>query len=368
MIFSLLRNSASYWRAITSGLRAPFSTCTRSSARLTSRNLPHAAQIVMSTTSAKDISHLSDISKMKTDNDGSFKRKASTFRSFIEKGGKFEPEKSRYHLYVSYACPWATRTLIIRKLKGLEDFIDLSVVSPHMGADGWPFASADEFPGATVDPLHNARHIKDLYLHVEPNFDGRFTVPVLWDKKTQTIVNNESSEIIRMFNSAFNHLLPTDKAALDFYPAAHRKEIDEVNEWVYDTVNNGVYKSGFATTQKAYEAAVKPLFASLNRLEKMLTGKDYLIGNQLTEADIRLFVTIIRFDPVYVGHFKCNIRTIRDGYPAIHLWMRKLYWNNPAFSETCNFEHIKEHYYWAHTTINPHRIVPVGPIPNVLPL
>ncbi|KAI9068078.1 Glutathionyl-hydroquinone reductase [Trametes sanguinea] len=316
----------------------------------------------------RDVSKQSDISKSTTEQDGSFKRKPSSFRDFIQKGGKFEPEKGRYHLYVSYACPWATRTLIVRKIKGLEDFVGVTVVSPRMGEHGWPFASVDAFPGADEDPLHGAQHVKDLYLRVKPDYDGRFTVPILWDKKTSTIVNNESSEIIRMFNNGFNEQISADKAAIDLYPEHLRKEIDEVNDWVYDTVNNGVYKSGFATTQQAYEAAVKPLFDSLDRLEKMLTGKDYLVGDQLTEADVRLFVTIIRFDPVYVGHFKCNIRTIRDGYPAIHLWMRKLYWNDPAFSTTANFEHIKTHYYWSHPHINPHRIVPVGPIPNILPL
>ncbi|THH00104.1 hypothetical protein EW026_g2368 [Hermanssonia centrifuga] len=293
---------------------------------------------------------------MKLEADGSFKRKASTFRDSISLDGEFTPDKGRYHLYVSYACPWATRTLIVRKLKGLEDFIGVSVVSPHMGSDGWPFASVDPFPAADVDPLHDSNHVKDLYFKVQPDYSGRFTVPVLWDKKQSTIVNNESSEIIRMFNTAFNHLLPKDKAEIDIYPEAHRAEIDEINDWVYDTVNNGVYKSGFATTQSAYEAAVVPLFNSLDRLEKILTGKDYLVGDQLTEADIRLLVTI------------CNIRTIRDGYPAIHLWMRKLYWNKPEFKDTCNFEHIKTHYYWSHTTINPHRIVPKGPVPDILPL
>ncbi|TFY68102.1 hypothetical protein EVJ58_g1203 [Rhodofomes roseus] len=317
---------------------------------------------------SRDVSHHTDISKMKVEGDGSFNRKASQFRDSLEKGGKFEPEKGRYHLYVSYACPWATRTLIMRQLKGLEEFIDVSVVSPHMGEHGWPFASADAFPGTDADPLHGAQHVKDLYLRAAPDYEGRFTVPILWDKKQDTIVNNESSEIIREFNSAFNHLLPEEKAKLDFYPEHLRKEIDEVNDWVYNTVNNGVYKSGFASTQAAYEQAVHPLFASLDRLEGMIQGKDYLIGDQLTEADIRLFVTIVRFDPVYVGHFKCNIRTIRDGYPAIHRWLRKLYWNFPAFKETCNFEHIKTHYYWSHPMINPHRIVPVGPIPDILPL
>jgi len=245
---------------------------------------------------------------------------------------------------------------------------DVSVTSPHLGDQGWPFANVDPFPGATTDPIFNAQYIKDIYLRVNPDFDGRFTVPVLWDKKSATIVNNESSEIIRMLNSAFNHLLPADKAALDFYPERLRSEIDAVNEWMYDTVNNGVYKTGFAVTQEAYEASVRPLFNSLDRLEKMLIGKDYLIGDQLTEADVRLFVTIVRFDPAYVGHFKCNIRTIRDGYPAIHLWLRKLYWTVDAFRETCNFEHIKTGYYGSYPLVNPHRIIPIGPVPNILPL
>ncbi|KAI0337993.1 glutathione S-transferase [Trametopsis cervina] len=320
----------------------------------------------MSTSSVNH--HNADISKMITEADGSFKRKDSSFRSHITANGEFTPDKGRYHLYVSYACPWATRTLILRKLKGLEDFIDVTVVSPHMGSDGWPFADADAFPGAQVDSVNGAKHVKDLYFKVQPDYDGRFTVPILWDKKTSQIVNNESSEIIRMFNSEFNSHLPADKAALDYYPADLRAEIDGVNEWVYHTVNNGVYKSGFATTQKAYEEAVTALFASLDRLEKMLEGKEFLVGDRLTEADIRLFVTIVRFDPVYVGHFKCNLRTIRDGYPNLHLWLRRLYWNIPAFRETCDFDHIKTHYYWSHPMINPTRIVPKGPEPNILPL
>ncbi|THH30905.1 hypothetical protein EUX98_g3292 [Antrodiella citrinella] len=317
---------------------------------------------------ARNVTNQSDISHMKTEVDGSFKRRPSSFRNHIVKGGQYEPEKGRYHLYVSYACPWATRTLITRQLKGLEAFIDVTVVSPHMGADGWPFADADAYPGAQSDPLFKSQHVKDLYLRASPDYDGRFTVPLLWDKKTNSIVNNESSEIIRMFNSEFNEQLPADKAKIDIYPEALRAEIDAQNEWVYDTVNNGVYKSGFAGTQEAYEIAVKALFESLDRLEKILEGKDYVVGNVLTEADIRLFVTIVRFDPVYVGHFKCNFRTIRDGYPNLHLWVRKLYWNYPSFKETCNFDHIKTHYYWSHPMLNPKRIVPVGPIPNILPL
>ncbi|KAG1767762.1 glutathione S-transferase [Suillus occidentalis] len=306
------------------------------------------------TSTTKDASSQSDIGKMKTEADGSFKRAASSFRNFIENDGKFPPEKGRYHLYVSYACPWATRTLITRKVKGLEDFIAVSVVSPHMGAQGWAFKSADpSWADADDDTEHpNFQHVKELYFLADQNYGGRFTVPVLWDKKLDTIVNNESSEIIRMFNTAFNHLLPADKAAIDIYPEAHRQEIDSINEWVYDTVNNGVYKSGFAQSQSAYENACK----------------DYLVGNTLTEADIRLFVTTIRFDPVYVGHFKCNLRDIRHGYPNIYLWMRKLYWNNDAFKSSTKFDHIKEHYYWSQTLVNPSRVVPAGPVLHIEPL
>ncbi|KAJ6567381.1 glutathione S-transferase [Mycena vulgaris] len=316
----------------------------------------------------RDTSHLSDIAKMKVESDGSFNRLASVFRDFIEPGGKFAPEKDRYHLYVSYACPWATRTLIVRKLKGLEDIIPVTIVSPRMGNDGWPFAQVDAFPGADVDPLFNAEHVKDLYLRANPNYDRRFTVPIVWDKTNNTIVNNESSEIIRMLNTAFNDMIPADKAALDLYPAEHRAEIDSVNEWVYPEINNGVYRAGFATQQEAYETAVKIVFAGLDKVEKILTGKDYLIGGQLTEADIRLWVTIIRFDPVYVGHFKCNFRTIRDGYPAINAWMKALYWKIPAFKDSTDFDHIKTHYYWSHPQINGTRIVPAGPIPHIEPL
>jgi putative glutathione S-transferase len=320
----------------------------------------------MSTT--KDTTPQSDIQKMKTEPDGSFKRLDSTFRNTIENGGQFQPEKDRYHLYVSYACPWATRTLIVRKLKGLEDLIGVTIVSPRMGSNGWPFAPVDEFPGTDKDPLYGSEHVRDLYLKVQPDYSGRFTVPVLWDKKLHTIVNNESSEIIRIFNTAFNDLIPKDKAALNYYPEDLRTEIDSLNEWIYPNINNGVYRSGFATTQAAYEKAVREVFDALDKVEKILDGKDYLVGGKLTEADVRLWVTIIRFDPVYVGHFKCNFRTIRSGYPAIHRWMKNLYWNVPAFKESTNFEHIKTHYYWSHNMINPTRIVPEGPIPNVEPL
>lgn len=234
-----------------------------------------------------------------------------------------------------------------------------------MGASGWPFASVDQFPGADVDPLYNSEHVKDLYLKADPNYAGRFTVPALWDKKTQSVVNNESSEIIRMFNTAFNDFIPSEKASLDFYPEKLRDEIDELNEWIYPSINNGVYRTGFATTQEAYQKAVVELFEALDKVEKRLAGKDYLVGGQLTEADIRLWVTIIRFDPVYVGHFKCNLRTIRGGYPAINKWMKDLYWKNDAFKTSTDFDHIKTHYYWSHSSINPARIVPVGPIPAI---
>lgn len=317
---------------------------------------------------SKDLTHQSDITKMKTEPDGSFKRADASFRNTIEKGGPFEPELDRYHLYVSYACPWATRTLIVRKLKGLEDIIPVTVVSPRMGTQGWPFASVDNFPGADVDPLYKLEHVKELYIKADPNYGGRFTVPVLWDKKKHTIVNNESSEIIRIFNMAFNDVIAPAHVDLDIYPANLRAQIDALNEWIYPNINNGVYRAGFATTQEAYQKAVVEVFEALDKVETLLVGKDYLVGDTLTEADIRLWVTIIRFDPVYVGHFKCNIRTIRDGYPAIHSWMQKLYWNNDAFRSSTNFDHIKTHYYWSHPSINPTRVVPVGPIPTIEPL
>ncbi|KAG6828771.1 hypothetical protein H0H87_000874 [Tephrocybe sp. NHM501043] len=306
-----------------------------------------------------------DVTKFKIEEDGSFKRPETVFRSFIEKGGIFEPEVDRYHLYVSLACPWANRTLIVRKLKGLESFVTVTVVSPRMTKTGWPFANVDEYPGADVDTLNGSEYVKDIYFKVNPDYQGRFSVPILWDKKTQTIVNNESAEIIRMFNTAFNDVLPADKAALDLYPEPLRAEIDTVNDWVYKDINNGVYRAGVAITQPAYEAAVVDVFQALDQAEKLLEGKDYLVGNTLTEADVRLFVTAIRFDVVYFGHFKCNFRTIRDGYPAIHRWLRKLYWENDAFKSTTNFDHIKVHYYWSHDFLNPHRIVPTGPIPHI---
>jgi glutathionyl-hydroquinone reductase len=311
------------------------------------------------------------------DKSGEFKRQQSVFRSFIsrESGAQFPPEKGRYHLYVSYACPWAHRTLITRKLKGLEDIISFSSVHWHLGEKGWRFATPDEkLPGENTipDPLHkDFTHLRDIYFSNNPDYTGRFTVPVLFDRKTGQIVSNESAEIIRMLYYEFDDLLPEQYKKIDLYPSAHRTDIDTSNEWIYNDVNNGVYKSGFATTQEAYEKAVTTLFSSLDKIEahlaKQASASPYFFGNTVTEADIRLFTTIIRFDPVYVQHFKCNIRDIRSGYPAIHRWVRGLYWDLPAFRETTDFEHIKKHYTKSHKQINQFAITPVGPLPDILP-
>ena len=297
---------------------------------------------------------------------GRFVRKASQFRNWITPNGApgprgadgFKAAVGRYHLYVSYACPWAHRTLIFRTLKGLEESISLSVVHWSMGNIGWTFEPGE---GVITDPLFNAKALHEIYTHADPNYTGRVTVPVLWDKQTQTIVNNESSEIIRMFNSAFDQI---GAKSGDYYPESLRQEIDTLNERIYNTVNNGVYKCGFATTQTAYEEALIPLFESLDWLEEILTHRRYLTGNQLTEADWRLFTTLVRFDPVYVGHFKCNIRRIVD-YPNLWGYVRELY-QMPGVAQTVNFSHIKRHYYQSHETINPTRIVPKGPEINFM--
>ena len=257
---------------------------------------------------------------------GHFVRSAAQFRNWVTKDGSagpsgragFKAEPGRYHLYVSYACPWANRTLIFRKLKGLEDIVSVSVVHWYMAEEGWTF---DEGEGVIADPIINARYLRDIYLEANNIYSGRVTVPVLWDKQTNTIVSNESSEIIRMFNSAFDEVGAKQG---DYYPAELRKEIDELNDRIYDTVNNGVYKSGFATSQEAYEEAVIALFETLNWLEQRLSSQRYLIGNQITEADWRLFTTLVRFDPVYVGHFKTNIRRLVD-YPNLWAYTRDLY-------------------------------------------
>ncbi|PZQ55907.1 MAG: glutathione-dependent reductase [Novosphingobium pentaromativorans] len=285
---------------------------------------------------------------------GRFIRKDSAFRDWLGPEGQFPAEAGRYHLYVSLACPWAHRTLIVRALKGLEALVSVSVVNWLMLEKGWTF---DPAPGVIADPINHARYLHEVYTAADPTYSGRVTVPVLWDRKTGRIVNNESSEIIRMFNRTFDDL---GARPGDFYPEPLREEIDAVNARVYDTVNNGVYKAGFATSQEAYEEAVGPLFDSLDWLEERLSRSRYLVGDTLTEADIRLFTTLVRFDAVYVGHFKCNLRRIFD-YPNLQGFLRDIY-QTPGLAETVNFQHIKGHYYQSHRTINPTGIVPSGPI------
>ena len=293
---------------------------------------------------------------------GRFVREDAGFRNWVTADGSagltgvggFKAEANRYHLYVSLACPWAHRTTIYRKLKGLEDMISLSVVHPFMGDKGWTFA---EGAGVIADPIVNASYLYEVYVAAKPNYTGRVTVPILWDKKTNTIVSNESSEIIRMLNSAFDEAGATD---VNFLPKALLAEIDTINEFVYSAVNNGVYKAGFATTEAAYKEAVVTLFDALDTLEARLADQRYLLGDTITEADWRLFTTLVRFDAVYVGHFKCNIRRIVD-YPNLWGYLRDLY-QVPGIAETVNIEHIKAHYYTSHANINPTRIIPVGPL------
>lgn len=304
-----------------------------------------------------------DMALITNENRGRFKRAESQFRNWVTADGSagpsgsdgFTAESGRYHLYISYACPWAHRTLIFRKLKGLEPHISLSVVHYFMGNNGWEFHDKD---GATIDPLNGSDYMWQVYTAADPGYSGRVTVPVLWDKQRGTIVSNESSEIIRMFNSAFDGLEGVD-ADLDLYPEARRSEIDALNEPVYHNVNNGVYKNGFATSQEAYEEAFAALFSTLDMLEERLTTNRYLMGDTITEADWRLFTTLVRFDPVYVGHFKCNRQRIAD-YPALSGYLRELYqW--PGIAETVDMTHIKNHYYMSHESVNPTRIVPMGP-------
>ena len=293
---------------------------------------------------------------------GAFVRSSSAFRNWITADGRpgpsgeggFAAESGRYHLYVSYACPWAHRTLIFRALKGLGDHIGVSVVHPEMLAEGWEFRR--DFPGATGDRLYGLRYLRELYLKVDAKMSGRVTVPVLWDSARETIVSNESADIIRMFNSAFDGLTGNRD---DYWPEDLREAIEKVNARIYDTLNNGVYKAGFATTQAAYDAAVTPLFDTLDWLEARLGDSRYLMGARVTEADWRLFTTLIRFDPVYHTHFKCNRARISD-YPALWGYLRELYqWT--GVRETVHFDHITRHYYYSYQTINPHRIVPPGP-------
>lgn len=290
-----------------------------------------------------------------TDNSaGEFVRQDSRFRNWLTPNGEtgpngepgFKAEKGRYHLYVSHACPWAHRTLIFRELKQLHDYIDVTVVDPIMLEHGWEMS----------DPLYNLDFLYQLYLKADASYEGRVTVPVLWDKKTETIVSNESSEIIRMFNTAFNALTGN---ATDYYPEVLHQRIHELNDRIYDTINNGVYQAGFASTQQAYEAAFHRLFDSLDWVEGLLTQQRYLAGDQLTEADWRLFTTLIRFDAVYFGHFKTNRQLLAD-FPNMSAYVRELY-QVPGVAETVHFEHIKTHYYASHRMINPTGVVPLGP-------
>ena len=293
---------------------------------------------------------------------GRFQRDLSRFRSWVTVDGSagpsgsagFKAEPNRYHLYVSLACPWAHRTLIFRKLKGLEDMISVSAVHPLMHENGWTFQDG---PGVIADPIFNADYMYQIYTAAQSDYTGRVTVPVLWDKKNNTIVSNESSEIIRMFNSAFDEVGANKD--VNFLPEDLRGKIDELNDFIYPNINNGVYKSGFATTQEAYDEAVVDLFKALDTIEARLENNRYLTGDSITEADWRLFTTLIRFDPVYVGHFKCNIRRIVD-YPNLWGYTRDLY-QVPGVAETVNMDHIKSHYYGSHDTINPTLIVPRGP-------
>lgn len=294
---------------------------------------------------------------------GKFERSTAGFRNWVTADGSagpsgeggFKAESGRYHLYVSLACPWAHRTLIFRALKGLTDHIGISVVHPEMLSDGWTFAT--DFPGATGDRLFGLPFLRDIYTRTDPKVSGRVTVPILYDTQRGTIVSNESSEIIRMFNSAFDGLTGNTD---DYWPEALRDGIEDVNARIYDTVNNGVYKAGFATTQAAYEAGVYPLFETLDWLEERLSQNRYLLGDRLTEADWRLFPTLVRFDSVYHLHFKCNRKRIVD-YPNLWAYTRELY-QVPGVAETVNLDHIVRHYHYSHDTINPHRIIPINPI------
>ena len=285
---------------------------------------------------------------------GKFIRTEAQFRNFIDYHSEFTPDSGRYHLYVSLACPWAHRTLIYRSLKDLNDHVSCSVVNPYMLENGWTFE--ESFPGTTSDHLFSKQYLYQIYLKADSNYSGRVTVPVLWDKKNQTIVSNESSEIIRMFNYSFNELTGNN---LDFYPEKFQEKIDEINDFTYHNINNGVYKVGFATKQSVYEEELDRLFNALDQVEEMLEQNTYLLGSEMLECDLRLFPTLLRFDPVYVGHFKCNKKRIID-YPNINRYLQSIK-SNSKIKPTINIDHIKTHYYGSHPTINPNGIIPTGP-------
>jgi glutathionyl-hydroquinone reductase len=288
--------------------------------------------------------------------EGHFKRQEDAFRRWVraDGSGDFPVEANRYHLYVSLACPWASRTVIVRKLKKLEEAIGMTVVDPVRDERGWAFRDG---PGYTRDPINGWAFLSEAYFAADPGYDGRVTVPVLWDKNTRTIVSNSDDDIMRMLETEFDSL--GDGGALDLYPAPHRDEIDALNEWIYETLNNGVYKAGFATSQQAYEPPAYAVFETLDRLEERLASRRYLVAQWPVETDWRAFVTLIRFDAVYVGHFKCNLRRIVD-YPNLWGYVRDLY-QYDGVADTVDFDHIKRHYYYTHDEINPTRIVPIGP-------
>lgn len=297
------------------------------------------------------------VGKIASNNEsGDFEREESKYSHSISKHDeRFKPEAGRYHLYVSYACPWANRTLMMRELKSLTDIISMSVVHPHMLENGWTFAT--DFDGATGDELYGLNYLYQVYQKDDAQASTKVTVPVLWDKKHECIVNNESADILRIFNSAFDELTANK---LDFYPASGRTDIDRINERVYHTLNNGVYRAGFATSQEAYSKACQEVFSTLDWLNKLLEGRQFLVGESLTEADIRLLVTLVRFDLVYYSHFKCNIRQIKD-YSHLYRWLRAMM-GHQELASTVFFDHIKEHYYFSQRDVNPTGIVPLGPV------
>lgn len=359
--------------------------------------------------------------KWASDKDGAFKRQVSSFKDVISPNNPvFKPAKNRYWLYVSLACPWAHRTLITRVLKGLTSVIGVSVVHWHMDEKGWRLLKGSDekdpkfytpaggiasatrdhsvahghtlndstrlFEDASFDPNQQFERLSQFYFKHDPNYSARYTVPLLWDTETKRIVNNESADIIRIFNSGvFDEFVDKEYRDVNLYPPKLQSQIDDFNEWVYNNINNGVYKSGFAENPAIYESEVTNVFTHLDKVESILkknyqeleskySDKNsilehyYAVGDQLTEADVRLYTTIVRFDPVYVQHFKCNFRTIRDGYPYINLWLRNLYWNHDAFKLTTDFDHIKLHYTRSHSRINPLGITPLGPKPDIIDL
>jgi len=298
---------------------------------------------------------------------------AEAFHGKIAEDGPFKPEKDRYHMYIGLFCPFAHRANLVRHLKGLQDIIPISVVRPYPKGDetgwpGWKFPENDtEYPAATVDPLFGSEYLHEIYFKADGEYKGRYSVPCVWDKKTETIVNNESAELLRDWQTAFNSVIHPENAQVSLYPKHLRRRIDEIAEWLGRDLNTGVYKAGFAANQEDYDKNVLPVFAALNKMEKIIdeNGGPFVLGKELTEVDIRLYCTAIRFDTVYVQHFKCNLGTIRHDYPQINNWMKNLYWNVKGFKETTNFKHIKENYTKSHYDINPKAITPRGPFPNI---